>query len=362
MKIAFDHEIFCRQPFGGISRYFTQLAEQFALRNHDVKIFAPFHINRYIPELPNGVVQGTHLDHYPKKTDRFFKAYNDFFVRRKIKRWDHDITHETYYANTRTGPANKPTVLTVYDMIHELNFASSPITKELKRKSVERADHIIAISENTRTDLMKTLGVSSDKISVIHLGFDIRKTASNFKPDHEIPYLLYVGPRLGYKNFLRFIEAVASSPSLKGDFNIVAFGGYDFTPEEQDMIRKLGFRADQVLQVSGNDSLLSEYYDGAHAFVYPSLYEGFGIPPLEAMAHKCPVISSNTSSMPEIIGDAAEFFNPLNTPDITRAISSVVYSDQRREQLIKKGLSRLQMYSWEACAEQTLNVYQKVIT
>jgi len=362
MKIAFDHEIFCRQPFGGISRYFIQLAEQFSLQNHDVKIFAPFYINKYLAELPTGIVQGIGIDHYPPKTDRFFKAYNDFSVRRKIKRWAPDVTHETYYTKTRTGPINKPSVLTVYDMIHELGYATSPKIEELKRLSVNRADHIICISENTRSDLIRTLNVPKEKISVIHLGFDIRKSASNCAPINGTPYLLYVGPRVGYKNFSRFLKAVGSSPSLMADCNIVTFGGYAFSAEEEGMINQLGFRSGQVLQASGNDDLLCRYYEGAQAFVYPSLYEGFGIPPLEAMAHQCPVISSNTSSMPEVIGDAAEFFDPSDTQDIARAIHAVVYSDQRREQLIQKGLNRLEMFSWKTCAEQTLDIYRKVMT
>jgi len=362
MKIAFDHEIFGRQPYGGISRYFSKLSEQFLLHHHDVKIFAPFYVNQYITELPKGIVQGIGIDHYPKKTDRFFKAYNDFSARRKIKRWDPDVTHETYYANTRTGPANKPTVLTVYDMIHELKFASNPKIEDLKRKSIARADHIITISENTRTDLMRLLGVPTEKISVIHLGFDIKKSAPRCLPNPEPPFLLYVGPRVGYKNFSTFLKAVESSASLKADFNIVAFGGYAFSVEEQNMISQLGFRAGQVTQTSGNDDLLNMYYAGAQAFLYPSLYEGFGIPPLEAMSHKCPVISSNTSSMPEVIGDAAEFFNPSDAQDMARAIATVVYSDHRREQLIQKGLKRLEMFSWKICAEQTLDVYRKVIT
>lgn len=361
MKIAFDHEIFCRQPYGGISRYFTRLAEQFSLQNHDVKIFAPFYINKYLAELPTGIVQGTGIDHYPKKTDRFFAAYNNFSVRWKIKRWDPDVTHETYYAKTPTGPANKPSVLTVYDMIHELQFASSPKIEELKRLSVERADHIICISENTRSDLIRLLGVPEEKVSVIHLGFEVDKFVSSYEPTHETPYLLYVGPRVGYKNFARFLRAVESSPSLKRDFNIIAFGGYAFSVEEQNMIDQLGFRDGQVRQISGNDEVLCQYYENAQAFIYPSLYEGFGIPPLEAMAHKCPVISSDTSSMPEVISDAAEFFDPSDTLDMARAIDAVVYSDHRREQLIQKGSNRLKMFSWKTCADQTLDVYRKVI-
>jgi glycosyltransferase involved in cell wall biosynthesis len=122
----------------------------------------------------------------------------------------------------------------------------------------------------------------------------------------------------------------------------------------------LGFAENQVRQVSGDDGLLGYYYRLARAFIYPSLYEGFGIPPLEAMAHQCPVISSNASSMPEVIGNAAEYFVPNECESVRFAIEAVVYSEQRIDDLKKKGVARLSHFSWSKCTQETLAVYQSV--
>jgi glycosyltransferase involved in cell wall biosynthesis len=125
-------------------------------------------------------------------------------------------------------------------------------------------------------------------------------------------------------------------------------------------LNKLGFADGQVRQVNGGDSILANYYRGAEAFVYPSLYEGFGIPPLEAMACMCPVVASNSSSMPEVIGDAGEFFNPYDQDDMTNAIERVVYSDERKESLKKSGIRRLSYFSWDKCALETLAIYSQM--
>jgi glycosyltransferase involved in cell wall biosynthesis len=106
---------------------------------------------------------------------------------------------------------------------------------------------------------------------------------------------------------------------------------------------------------------LSEFYNQANIFVYPSLYEGFGLPPLEAMANNCAVASSNTSSMPEVIGNAGEFFDPYDLDDIKQAIENVVYSNKRTNELLSLGIKRASEFTWKKCAEKTLNVYKKYL-
>ena len=132
--------------------------------------------------------------------------------------------------------------------------------------------------------------------------------------------------------------------------------------DELEEISVLGFLEDQVIQKSGDDDLLGSLYSTARSFVYPSLYEGFGIPPLEAMANQCPVISSKTSSMPEVIGEAAEYFDPTDTDDMKRAIEDVVYSDSYIKKLRQSGKERLTTFSWNKCSRETLNIYKKVIS
>jgi glycosyltransferase involved in cell wall biosynthesis len=253
-------------------------------------------------------------------------------------------------------------------MVHELYpdmFADDNPTRFQKRCSVERADHVICISENTRRDLIEILKVSSEKISVVHLGVDALEKAGKFPGGEEgrfpKPFLLYVGHRAGYKNFTALLRAFASSPDLAKDFDLVAFGGGPLSPAEVELIAQLRLPADSVRQVGGDDSLLGAHYRAAAAFVYPSIYEGFGLPPLEAMAQGCPVISSNTSSMPEVIGDAAEFFDPLDVESLAHSLHKVLSDQCYAGDLVQRGHRRLRQFSWERCARETLDVYKALL-
>jgi glycosyltransferase involved in cell wall biosynthesis len=364
MQIAFDYQIFCLQAYGGISRYFTRLAQELHCLRQEVRIFAPLHQNSYLLSIEENMVDGRYIYRYPPKTTRFYLAYNFSISNYKINRWAPDVLHQTYYSRLFSGPKKVKSVITVYDMIHELYPDQFPIwdnTINIKKKAIQRADQIICISENTKNDLMHFYRIPEKKVSVVHLGFDEIYPASIakvFSTNNERPYLLYVGNRAGYKNFSGFLRAVALSKRLIKDFDVFAFGGGKFTNDEKTLISELGFRSQQVTQYSGDDLNLQYCYQTARAFVYPSLYEGFGMPPLEAMARGCPVISSNTSSMPEVIGFAAEFFNPNSIEEMGYAIEKVVYSDEAIDSLKIAGKNRLKHFSWEKCAKDTLKIYQ----
>jgi glycosyltransferase involved in cell wall biosynthesis len=366
LKVAYDYQIFFSQSYGGVSRYFFCLAHGIIEAQHQVKIFAPLHRNSYISSLPSGVVDGQRVIKFPLKTTTLISAYNHLITKKKIARWKPDVVHETYYSRFGSAPKNCPIVITVHDMIHELfpeNFSAHDNTISLKKKAIDRADHIICVSDNTKQDLMRLNGTPANKITVVHHGFDkfsdygIQSFAITM---NERPFILYVGGRGGYKNFSGFLKAFASSKRLLSDFDIVAFGGGAFSIAESDLIREMSFFTHQVRHVSGDDMLLARHYSTARAFVYPSLYEGFGIPPLEAMAHNCPVISSNTSSLPEVIGDAAQYFSPTNLEEMKLAIELVVYSDSRVNCLINLGKQRLAYFSWEKCVQETLDIYRSL--
>lgn len=367
MKIAFDSETFCQQSYGGISRYFARLVEQFILMKQDVGIFAPLHRNNYINRLPPGIVHGFRLRSYMPKGSRMMISLNRYVSMPLIKSWKPDVVHETYYTKSFLSPKLCPSIVTIHDMIFELfpgDFPSRFYTSQLKKHAIERAKHIICISENTRRDLITIYNTNPNKISVVHHGFNKFNVYNNKEINlnlHNKPYLLYVGSRSIYKNYLGFIRSVSYSKKLKKDFNIIAFGGGKFDSSELSQMKKLGFLPDQIIQLSGDDNILAFLYKKAAAFVYPSLYEGFGLPPLEAMANNCPVISSNTSSMPEVIGDAGEYFNPQIVEEIALAIEKVVYSPIRSQELIEKGQKRLTQYSWKDCAEKTLDIYKSIV-
>lgn len=362
MKIAFDQQIFNQQQYGGISRYFTELTRHINQTQHQAKIFAGLHINRYINDLPNEQVVGKLVEPFPK-TNRIRRTLNDFYIKPKVKQWQSDIYHHTYYlANYAKGMAN---VITVYDMIHELypsDFHPSDKTQENKRQAITQADHIICISQATKKDLMRILNIPEAKISVVYLGFlNNSYNHQNLIKDSNKPYLLYVGARGGYKNFRSLIIAYSQSNFLKANMDIIAFGGGEFTEAEKALFKQLNLADTQIQNKQGNDKVLTSLYQHAQAFIYPSLYEGFGIPPLEAMAHNCPVVCSNTSSIPEVVGEAGEYFDPTNIDDMQYKIENLIQSNSLQRELQVKGQQRIQQFSWQICADETLQVYQKII-
>ena len=364
MKIAFDHQIFTYQSYGGISRYYKVLIENLLSLNQDVRVFAGLHQNNYISNLPSNCIKGIKFNKYPNKTIRAFQLINHIACQAQIKTWKPDLVHETYYSERLDLRTNAAKITTVYDMIHELyssNFPSKDKTTYLKKKTFKRVDHIISISSNTKKDLVKLFNIDESKISVVHLGVDLnifeQYTSSKLKS--VTPYILFVGARGEYKNFSGFLKACSSSAIIKNKINILAFGGGDFSKEELLMIEKLGFNDGVIQHVSGDDRALAGFYANALCFVYPSIYEGFGLPPLEAMASGCPVISSNSSSMPEVINNAGEYFDPNIKEEMIYAIEKVITSESRQKELIELGKKNAKLFSWKKCSDETLKIYEK---
>ena len=366
MRIAFDHQAFVLQSCGGITRYFSRLAQHLANIGEEIQVFAPLHRNQYLHELPKNVVLGRYLSSYPYKSARFFDWYNRLGARVGITKWHPNLIHETYFSHSPTVAKGIPSVITVFDMIHELfpkSFPAYDRTSRLKMRAVARANHVLCISENTKRDLIEIFGTKEEKVSVISLGFDQFKRPDQHGNAQPIarPFILYVGQRGGYKNFSGLLKAFSLSSSLHSDFALVAFGGGCFSHDELSQITALGFSDQQVMHVSGGDDVLGALYASASAFVYPSICEGFGIPPLEAMAHDCPVVSSNRSSMPEVLGEAVEYFDPSDEDDIRRAIERVLYSEEYCRLLRKLGRARINRFSWDRCAQETLKIYASLV-
>ena len=363
MRIVYDYQRFSLQAYGGISRYFYELALNLTNKNDcDVKICSPLYINEYIKGQSRINVIGKYVHPY-QRTGRIRHIFNDIAFSALLGINKPDIIHETYYAKNKSSKTK--TVLTVFDMVHE-KFRDGVDKKDktalIKKNAVDRADHIICISENTKKDLLEIMNVDPQKVSVVYLGYSLSvPDLNNMEKIIQYPYLLYVGIRDGYKNYKRFLKAYADSKRLRKDFYLVCFGGGDFSSEELGYIRGLGISKDRILHFSGDDTMLAKIYSHASAFVYPSLYEGFGIPPLEAMAFECPVICSNTSSIPEVTGDAAEYFDPFSVENIMNAIENVVYSDNIIKKLIFSGLKRVEEFSWDKCADKTKNIYSSLL-
>ena len=366
MRILFDHQIFGLQKYGGISRYFCELATNLA-RRPKVKpvICAPLYVNAYLDNMQSSIRRGfrspiTNRMYYLRRAVHI--AAEEFITRS----FRPDVIHETYYARKVRGPSQVPRVVTVYDMIHERfpeHFNFDDVTSDLKAEAVRRADHVICISECTRQDLIEILGVPSKKVSVTYLASDLPAAPSMLyaPPPHPRPYILYVGQRSGYKNFGPMLRAVQSSPLLQ-ELDVVCFGGGAICQRERENLSQTGFPPERLQHISGDDSALSRYYSGARCFVYPSLYEGFGIPPLEAMANDCPVVCSESSSIPEVVGAAGEYFDPGSLESMRAAIERVALSNARCSELVRAGRARRSEFSWDRCADQTLAVYKQCTT
>lgn len=364
MKIAFDHQIFMQQQYGGISRYFAGIGAELAqMPGNDVRYVAPLHINAYLDALPRALVVGHRIAQSPWRR-RLMRPFDRFAVPLALRAFGPDIVHETYYANFRTAPKSARIVLTVYDMIHELfqaSFAPDDRTAARKAAALARADHVLCISQSTRRDLLAAHPQVADKTSVTLLGFD--PPPSLPVPRDGVaaaPYLLFVGGRLGYKNFSGLLEAYAASPALRAEFTVVAAGGGAFTVDEQALIARLGIGG-RVRHAAADDATLQRLYAYAAVFVYPSLYEGFGIPPLEAMAAGAPVVAMHASSVPEVCADAAQYAQPDSTESLRAAIEAVALSPTRAAQLRAAGSARLAHFSWHKCAVETAAAYRSLL-
>jgi glycosyltransferase involved in cell wall biosynthesis len=271
-----------------------------------------------------------------------------------------------------------PAIVTGFDLTwHRMAHLFEPALSDLLRAaygvSMRRADHVIAVSECTRRDLMGLYGTPPDRITVVPLAPDplMRPldpqvaAATCTRYDLTRPYLLYVGSFYPNKNLPSLLRAYHAAFEARADRPQLILVGPP-SPREalealmasaratglSDHVRYLGYvpRAD-----------MPALYSGALAFVFPSLYEGFGLPPLEAMACGTPVVCSKAASLPEVVGDAALVFDPADEDEISAALARIVADESLREDLAGRGLARSRHFSWERTASETWAVYERVI-
>jgi glycosyltransferase involved in cell wall biosynthesis len=364
VDVFFDHVIFSRQEIGGISRYIVQLIKEFSKNDVSAKVITPLHSNRLLRSLGSKDVKGCDLQ-WPSfyRYKGFFLTLNHTLSPLITPNNIPHVIHETYYSRYPALRFNVPKVLTVHDCVHERFpklFNSNDNTLSLKRKSIERANHIICISQNTKNDLIHFYNVPESKISVIYHGIESNSVNNLEGYVARKPYFLYVGGRANYKNFSVLLKAFALSSNLRHNTMIIAFGGGEFTPSEKRQISELGLFSN-IEWASGPDDLLNQYYKGALALVYPSLYEGFGFPPLEAMRFGCPVLASNSSCIPEITGNAAYLFDPTIEEELLLGMEKILGDVSYVEDLKKKGAVRIQQFQWANTGELTAQVYKNLL-
>lgn len=366
VKVLFDHQCFVQQQYGGVSRYHYQLIKELN-KLKDVKsiLSLKYSNNFYINEDKSFEVKKFFPNHkfYFKRT--ILDYINRLSTIPNLKKGDYDIFHPTYFGTYFLKHLNaKPFIVTVYDSIHEKYpeiINSIDRTLEYKKEIISKANLILAISNSAKNDLINIYKIPAEKIKVVYLAASINKNFALSKEQLSLPekYILFVGNRDFYKNFKNFIQAIAPLLKEQKDLFLISAGGGGFSNDEIKYFRSMQIE-NKVIYKNADDASLATLYSNALAFIFPSLYEGFGIPALEAMNCDCPVIMSNTSSLPEVGGDAAFYFEPNDIEDIKNKIAKVIFDKELRKELIEKGKIQRSKFSFEKTAKETLEVYEKL--
>ena len=339
IKLHFDDIIYQLQPHGGVSTYWKEITSRIVNTND-------FEINRTIGS----------------KITRYLPVYTNT-----------QIFHSSYY-RIPLGKSSK-TVVTVHDFLYEYGYLqtlNASINIWQMKLAINRADAIICVSENTKKDLLSLYPklINHPHIYVVGHGANLKIDETlNLKPPNRLldlgtmskRYILFVGKRLKYKNFQSAIVAFSKSSLPKLGFSMICVGS-NFSDMENQLFEKLGVQSNVNIIAFENatNRELNYLYQNAFALVYPSLYEGFGLPPLEAMNCGCPVIASNTSSIPEVVGDAGILVSPEDTEAIAAALE-VLLDDNIRDKYISHGLGRAMLFTWEKTAQKHIDIYQSLV-
>ena len=389
-RILYDEGGFY-EPHGGVSRYFTEVMRRLGDYGCEARLPLTNSNNAFLVEPPFSLPRPLQtvqdfarqfcggrtfpgISHVYKGLARFFptkfpsgELANIRAVDAALREGDFAVYHPTSPHLLRgiykTLPKDCPLVVTIHDLIPEI-IGNDKRVRRNREQVLRRANAVIAVSENTKKDLLRLYDVPEEKIRVIYHGFTpsaapaesavCEETVADFQRS---PYILFVGKRNGYKNFEWFVKSVA--PLLRDGLRLICTGS-KFTDSERWLFASEHIEK-SVEQRFLNDAELRAAYANAVAFVYPSLYEGFGIPILEAFDAGCPVILSRASCFPEVAGDAALYFELEDEKTLRDNITALANDKNLRTEMIAKGLSRRAAFSWSTCAEQTASVYKALV-
>lgn len=373
MKIILDSQAFNYQKYGGVSRYYTEIFSILSKKDN-LEIITPWFYTRNIYYKESVLYNKT------QKQNTFFLELLSklgISIRKKSKKLNYSRTinrltskdafdvfvptyYDPYFLNLING---KPFVLTVYDMIHELfpeYFSDADELKKNKLLLIEKAAKIIAVSQNTKKDILTLYPhIDESKIEVIYHGTSI-KVNENAEADLPENYILYVGSRSDYKNFKFLADSIKVLLKNNPNLFLVCAGGGKFDKEEIEFIKSLDLEK-QILQLDFKEHELGYFYKKAKCFVFPSLYEGFGIPVLESMACECPVVLGNHSSFPEVAGNAGVYFDVNSKDDLRNKIQSLLENEALRIEFSLKGIEQIKRFTWENAAQQCLDLYKKSV-
>jgi glycosyltransferase involved in cell wall biosynthesis len=372
MRILYDHQVFSLQSAGGASRYYYELVQSLASAC-GVHTELWLGIDNYDTAYPFRALAcpQTRVLSWALGLSRGSARYvvNELLGNALAPfAGTMDVYHPTLY---RSMPfvRSRRLVATHHDCAHERFpelFTNAQQIIRAKRRLYARADSIICVSESSRQDLLQFYNIERARTRVIHHG--LRRLAGSAAAAAELrarlptDYLLFVGSRAPYKNFNALLRAFRGT-GLNQSMQLMVAGGGALTAEEQALVRQLQVESRLVVFPEITDALLAEAYATATLLVYPSLCEGFGFPPLEAMAAGCPALVSNTSSLPEICRDAPFYFDPgapaEDQSSLAHALLLATADGAARRRACQRGVEIAALYSWQKCADETLALYRE---
>lgn len=359
MKIIIDARLYSQS---GVGRYTRKLLENLA--KIDQK-------NRYIIFLKGEdfrKYQKLGKNFTPRKVEIGWHSLKEQLVLPfLIWREKADLVHFPYFSVPILTPGKF--IVTIHDLIIDHYNTGRASTHsfwvyQLKRLfykliltiALRRSARIITVSKSTKEELISHYRLSSEKITVTYEASGLEtKTTTQGPALVEGQYLLYVGNAYPHKNIKRLLKVFLNIQKKQPNLKLVLVGSKDY------FYRKLEKKNDSksiIFFGLAEDKQLLNLYQRAQAFVFPSLMEGFGLPPLEAMAFGCPVVTSGSSSIPEVCGPAALYFNPQNSPEIEKKIIRILQDKKLRQKLIQLGLKQVRKYDWKDTAKKTLEIYE----
>ena len=359
MKILYDGKIFQMQKAGGINRYFAEIISGLPA-SWEPSILWAKDLGRNAPQHPRLRV----FDPMEIRPRRYRVPFDRAF-RFKPAVSKSAVVHPTYcqFSNgMRAADVNRPLIATAYDFIiakYPGLIAGAAQIVQAQDEMMERADHIVCISKCTQNDLIERHPSAAGKSSVIHLGTSFEILEGTADPARRSETFLFVGMRRGYKNFSFLLRAFAAACTKTSSLHLKVAGA-PLTEDELWEIHFLGIMGNVTSVPYPDEANLIQLYRESLALLYPSIHEGFGIPPLEAMACRTLAVTANTSCLPEVVGTGGITLNPASEEDWTECIVSIAEGKIDRGELLDRGTARVKQFSWKKCAAEHVALYQRL--